>query len=319
MILFWVIVNHERKDKFILEKGMLCFALGAAVLAVLFTAGVGLQYEGGRAIIFGENQNVIGTKMSVALIVLFLAIIQNRLRWRPTTRLLLLLPIPLMMRALAESGSRVAFISFGAAFLVGVLLFRTKNMWGKITVFVVGLGASIPLWQFLMESETLANRLALTAENGDLSGRDTIWETLVPLVKANPIFGVGLSGLEHFSKIHRLTQPHNVFLEVLCYTGVIGLVLYLTYLYRVIKEGYHAYKADGVLLPLLLLSPVFGLLLSGQILEVKMGWIIFAYIVGGVFLTTAKQNPSSRNPASASNNPLRHRRFGSRMRSPTMG
>jgi O-antigen ligase len=319
MILFWVLVNHERQDRLILEKGMLCFALGMAVLAVLFSVGVGFQYIEGRAVIFGENQNVIGTKMSIALIVLLLAIIQNRLGLRPTTRVLLILPIPVMMRALAETGSRVAFISFGAAFIVGVLLFRTKKVWGKVAAFVVGVGASIPVWQFLMESETMATRLALTAEKGDLSGRDAIWEALVPLVKSNPIFGVGLSGLEHFSKIHMLTQPHNVFLEVMCYTGVVGLALYLTYMYRVVKQSYQLYKADGILLPMLLLSPVFGLLLSGQILEVKIGWVIFAYIVGSSILKTAKKNINYSNPASASKNSLRKRPFGSRMRSMRIG
>ncbi len=42
IILFWFLINHERVDYLIIEKGMFCFALGSIRMVGLFFAGVGV-------------------------------------------------------------------------------------------------------------------------------------------------------------------------------------------------------------------------------------------------------------------------------------
>jgi O-antigen ligase len=78
----------------------------------------------------------------------------------------------------------------------------------------------------------------------------------------------------------RIPSPHNVILELMCYSGIIGLTIYLVYFYQICKRGYQSYKRKGLLLPILLLIYIFGMLFTGQILYDKIGWIIFAYTVG---------------------------------------
>jgi len=281
IFLFWFLINHERKERLVLEKGMLSFALGSVALALLLFAGIGIEYEDGRVRIFGDNSNIIGLRMSISMAILILATAQNRLKLGKA-RFLLLLPIPIMLRLLAETGSRVAFISFALVFLTAVVLFKTKRILVKISVFSVGSIALIYSWIFMVKSETLVQRLLQSYNEGDLAGRDLIWQGLFPLIESNPILGVGKTGYDNFTKITfgSLSSPHNVILEVLCYTGIIGLIIYLYFLFRVFNKGYKNYKTEGLLLPLLLISPVFGMLFSGQILGIKIGWVIFAYIVG---------------------------------------
>ena len=133
-----------------------------------------------------------------------------------------------------------------------------------------------------MQSEILIQRLLQSAEGGDLAGRDVIWRALLALIYDNPIFGVGKTGYAYFTQINfgGLTSPHNVLLEVVCYTGLFGLILYLTFLFRIGKSAFINFKVSGMLLPCLLLIPVAGFILSGQLLGVKIGWVIFAYVAG---------------------------------------
>jgi O-antigen ligase len=135
-----------------------------------------------------------------------------------------------------------------------------------------------------MQSEVLKFRLLQSTQEGDLSGREIIWQTVLHLIKRSPILGVGNTGYAYFMQTNfgSVTSPHNVILEVLCLTGITGLFLYLIFLYRIFKISLNRYKMDGFLLPLMLIIPILGLLFSGQILAVKIGWVIFAYITGSL-------------------------------------
>lgn len=282
IILFWIMINHERKDYMILEKGMLSFALGSAVVTLCFNFGIGVIYIDDRLFMFGDDPNYVASRTLIGIIIIVLALVQNRLKlgWY---RFLLLLPIPIMIKLLFETGSRFGFIAFALSFGAGVLLYKTKNIWRKLAVFVIGIASMIAIVIILMQSETMVERLELTAETGDTAGRTNIWQNLLPIIKENPVFGIGQTGYlsESRSLLNRAVarSPHNVIIEILCYTGIVGLVIYLFFLYRIGFASYISYKMNNILLPLLLLIPVTGIILSIQILTVKIGWVIFAYVV----------------------------------------
>jgi O-antigen ligase len=284
IVLFWILLNHEQYDRLILEKGMFSFALGSITVALLFNAGIGIEYEGGRVSIFGDNQNIIGLRMSISIIVILTVILQNKLHLNKL-RYLLLIPIPLMLKLMAESGSRVAVISFVLAFITGGFLLKTKKVWMKAIVLCMGTIVFIAVWQYFMQNEVLSSRLLLSIQEGDLSERNIIWKRLIPLMKSSPIFGVGKTGYDLFSILTfgDIYSPHNVLIEVFCLTGITGLFFYLLFLFKIYKKGVSQYRNEGALLPLILLIPVLGLLFSAQILNVKIGWIIFAYIASSKY------------------------------------
>jgi O-antigen ligase len=155
----------------------------------------------------------------------------------------------------------------------------------------------------------MANRLLIIYERGDLGGRDVIWQELYPLIGGNPVLGVGETGYAYFAQttFGRYTSPHNVILEVLCFTGIIGLIIYSLFLFRVFNKGYQHYKTEGLLLPLLLISPVIGMLITGHIIGVKIGWIIFSYIVGSSVFKQKSETIGSIIPLNTYENPSHHR------------
>jgi len=264
---------------------MFSFAIGSICLALLYHAGIGVEYDGGRVSLFGDNENIIGIRMAISSVIIGLIVIQNQFTLSKF-RFIFLAAIPVMLKLMAETGSRVALFSFVLMFVTGTLLFKTKKSWYKIIILAVGAIAFIYIIQYLLQSEILLQRILLTRSESDLAGRDNIWQKLIPLIKENPVFGVGITGYEEFarSKLSQNTSPHNVIIEILCYSGIIGLIFYSFFIFRVTKQALSVLRTKKIIMPLLLLVPVAGIILSGQILNVKIGWLIFAYIIGeGLF------------------------------------
>ena len=281
VLFFILMINHVRKDYLILEKALLFFALGSIFLTLFFILGIGTNYDiDGRLTIFGDNENGIGLKISAALIIILVTIFQNRLKlnW---FRFLMLIPLPFMLKFLAETGSRVSVISFALAFALGVVLIKTDAILKKVLIYLVGGIIFFIIIVQLMQTGVLVERLLRSSDSGDLGGRALIWERIIPLIKDHPIFGVGNTGYDFFymSNFGLNKSPHNVILEILCYTGIVGLIFYSTFLFQIFLRGYQSYSKNGWLLPLVLLSPILGMIISGQILHFKIGWMIFAYIV----------------------------------------
>jgi O-antigen ligase len=279
IFLFWILINHVQSDSLILEKGLLYFAFGSAVFALLFYFGIGIELSEGRISIFGDNQNAIGQRMCFSIIIVTMTVIQNRLQFSKV-RFLLLMIVPLMLSLLVATGSRLSILSFAVAFIVGLFLMKTRNFNYKIIVLIVGIASFFIVWYLVMQNDMLINRLLMSLNEGDLSERDTIWKNILPLIEENPVFGIGQSGYSAFcsSNFGRYVSPHSVIMELLCFTGFVGLFIYIFFLYQIFKKGYEAYKLDGFLLPILLIINVIGLLLVSHILELKIGWCILAYI-----------------------------------------
>lgn len=280
IIIFWLLLNHERMEENIIEKGLLSFAIGSIALAALYYFGVGIEYTQGRVSIFGDNVNIVGMRMSISSTVLLLMSIQNRLNFSKW-RFMLIIPIPIMLLLMEKTGSRVAFLSFALSFVAGTLLLRTKAPGQKLLVLLLALVIAICGWKYLEHAETLKDRILLSFEERDLSSREKIWSSLVPLIRGNPLLGVGRTGyVQYTENVYGYTRsPHNVLLEVLCYTGVTGLIVYLLFIFRIIESSYVAIHRNSLLLPVLLMIPVAGLILSAQILTSKIGWVIFAYVI----------------------------------------
>jgi len=285
IILFLILINHGRMRPEVLEKGMLSLAFGSITLVLLYNLGLGIEYDEGRVILYGDNPNIIGIRMCIAITILFITVVQNKLELGKI-RYLLLIPIPVMFQLLAETASRKALIVFLLCFIVGVMLFKTKKHWTKIIILASGIIGFLIILQNIIQYDILMFRILKTYESRDLSGRYEIYTSIIPVIQQHPIFGIGITG--YFS-LFGIRSPHNVFLEVLIYTGIIGMTLYLTFLFGILKKAYRELITTSYLLPVLLLIPILGLMASGQILHQKLGWTVFAYIISSSFDIGGKQ------------------------------
>ena len=173
IILFWFLLNQERKEPGILEKGLIGFAMGSIVLAILFSLGFGIFDDDGRITLFGDNANIIGLRMAISIIFLLFFTFQNKFK-QGKTKYLLILAVPVMLQLMAETGSRVAFISLASSLLVGLILFKTKHAWSKILSLAIGIGMLLGAWFIISQSEVLMLRLLKTQNDGNVGERGDI-------------------------------------------------------------------------------------------------------------------------------------------------
>jgi O-antigen ligase len=89
---------------------------------------------------------------------------------------------------------------------------------------------------------------SLTQGMNSFAWRLTLWSDSIPLIMDRPLFGYGLTMFKQssplFSKWAQIggSGAHNVYIELLFETGIIGLVAYLAIYFILIKQVLFYYK-----------------------------------------------------------------------------
>ena len=149
----------------------------------------------------------------------------------------------------------------------------------------------VPIVLFLVQSEGLLTRFSVVSE-GNLGGREVLWFAFFQMILESWVWGYGLSGndlvtYQFFGYIGE--TPHNIVLQVLMYTGVIGLLFYLIFLFRIFLASFRTLKETESYLPILLIPTLAGYLFLTQSMPVKFVWIVFAYIVSSFLYYKGKR------------------------------
>ena len=152
---------------------------------------------------------------------------QNPLKFN-RMRLLFLIPLPVMLSLMVETASRVAFISFSLCFIVDISLPKPEEILQRFD-FCNGNNYRYLYYKLhFYRQRVLYGRLMDSVENRNLAGREYYLAILNSTSKKSPDFGVGILGysLHGYQVLGHISSPHNVILEILCYTGIIGLSFY---------------------------------------------------------------------------------------------
>lgn len=299
-VLYVFMLVHLKQDISAANYLLYGFVFGNIIMSFLFLAGIGVEIDptSMRLQMFGSNSNQLGVYMSYSIIV-----IVNDWILRDTLKLLafrwglILLLIPQGVLLLATA-SRTAFLIVVLALICIVLLYKTKRLFVKILFIIAGCWLIMFGYSSIMGGDsTLATRMETTTDENNLSGRDSIWDALFPYVSKHPLFGVGQTGyvevsMEALSET-KITDsgatygfsPHNVLLEILLYTGIVGLVIMLLFWGKIGLTALKIYINSTNTTLLLCLIPVMGCIVSGQILGDKVAWMLYACIAAYVFRT----------------------------------
>ena len=185
---------------------------------VLFS-GVGrismLKYESGM-----EDSDIIsplalayGAALNLSLIVPYFKIYSDR---KLLTKIYLILNGILSLIIFSLGSTRGALI----AFVLSILYYIISTKKSKLkNIFIATLCTPIFIYIIELSGSNLLTRTANSINEGDSSGRSSLWDAAVTEFKNYPIFG----GRIEVSGIH----PHNIFLEVGMGMGTIGLILFL--------------------------------------------------------------------------------------------
>jgi O-antigen ligase len=126
--------------------------------------------------------------------------------------------------ALVFTFSRAGFVAAAVVGAIGLLQIRPR--WKG----AVALGLAIAIGVVLLPDMYRARIASITLGDSSLRLRYAVWEEGLAMAAQRPLLGVGIGT---FSEHHALGAPaarrssHNIFVEVLAETGVVGLLAYV--------------------------------------------------------------------------------------------
>jgi O-antigen ligase len=134
------------------------------------------------------------------------------------------------------------------------------------------------------------------AAAGNLAKREEIFPVAFQMFKDRPLIGYGPAN--HYvlavrlglpPRLHLSRDTHNLFLEVLTATGVLGATPFLIALWLCCASAWKARHGMEGILPTVQLAAILVGNLSGNYITLKLQWVLLAYAIASWTYLTAKR------------------------------
>ena len=281
IILFILMLIQAQYDDKAIGVALKSYAFGGLILALFFVLGIQTNTSfGGRTTIFDVNHNMLAVNLSIVALIFLNLLLFNK-KTNEFVRFIYLSSILIIVIFIASTGSRSGVLSLLGGALMIFLLIKTKDIFKKIMVIVIGGLFTFFFLIFIFNYSISGNRLNETVQTGDLSGRNDYWVEMIPLSSINPAFGIGYSGFKYevYNIYGEYRSAHNVFVSVLVTGGFVSLLLVCFFLYNILKKANLNYKTKNDILSIAFLVPIFVMAFVAHLLSTKIEWGVFAYII----------------------------------------
>ena len=295
VVLFWI-ASDLLKDEKTVRSVLFTLSIATASLAIgnlvrlpgFYETDVGAP---GRVSGIGDNPNGLAVTMALAIVAIIGLFITGSSRRSLRRVCLLLLTVPLLM-VMVTTGSRGGVLGFAMGGLVYVVPLRAS----KRLLISVGLGTLLiggVVYEIATTPESL-ERWRDTYYEGDLSRRDDIFATSYYMILERPFLGwhpvewtyeLGQRG----EGIRTGRDAHNLYLALLLEVGIIGTIPYLAGLCICARAAWKARLGNLGLMPMALLSLLFGVSLAGNTTVWKQQWLLLALALGASVSTRVNE------------------------------
>ena len=277
LLILWAGSNLLR-DHRVMRGALLTFAFAAAVRAAMQIFGIAatatpLWTGGVRVTVLGQNPNLSAIILSAGLI--------TALNLRPR---LLAWPVAAMMGiALIQTGSRGGLACAAAGMLV--LLWQGRTAWMRVRSVLFGLVAIALLALGAWQSPMFRTRIEAARNEGSLAGRERIYPATIEMISEKPILGWGPTenqyeiGKRIGEEKKDRRDAHNLVLELLSATGVLGAIPFLIGLGICVLAAWRARRGPFQMLPLAFLVTVLVGCISGTWIASKILWFALTIAV----------------------------------------
>lgn len=220
-----LLINYKKFDFTLLTKYFFYVLMVMLTLNMIFALvmphGKYLNYIFS---IYYISYGHLGTSM--VIISLFLMLFRSK----EVPQYLMVYGLILGITTIVIAGARSPFL---AIMVVVPYLLIVKKDFKLIIVFIVLLLISVVGIYFLGRNQNselmFVNRTYLWFFEGDNSLRTPLFERAIEIFKSNPFFG----GRTHYENG---SYPHNIFLELLMATGIVGFITYMLKFIPVVKN-----------------------------------------------------------------------------------
>ena len=272
VLFLWVLLTHEKLNPGVLNSSLPFFVIGYMFLVFLTFFGYYDSLSNGRIYIGGSLPNNLAFNGLYVLGFFLLFLSGFRVKSFLLKSLIAFIVISIIILIL-NTGSRSAFLSLLIMFVVFLVFNKKKLILLSILITISFI--------FYENFSVIIERLNSTFLSGEIGGRWKIINFSLDLISSNFIFGVGPDQFDLLSeaKFGYSPSPHNVFLEVYLYGGLIAFALTVCIFYKLIKYTYKSYRLNGNYFYLILVPPFVIQALSGQVFNNKIIFFLFAIII----------------------------------------
>jgi len=305
VIAFWAGYNLMRDEK-LGRQAMAVFALACVARAMLPVLGIArtarAEWGGGERITaLGQNANNSAMILGAGLIAL-LALQYGLERPLVRPRWLVWPAFGLLGASVVDTGSRGGLVALGLG-LVVFAIGRSHSTWVRVRNAAVTVLAIGGLVYATYANSLMRARFTESLTRGALAGRERIYPVLMHMAAERPLVGWGPVnnkyelGIRVDERIRRRRDAHNLVLEVLTATGVLGTVPFLLGLGLCAAGAWQARRRAHGVLALALLAGVMLANMSGNWIASKLLWVILAYgLASATYAPPARAAPAAAGP-----------------------
>ncbi len=238
-----------------------------------------------RVTAFGQDPNYSAMLLSAALVItLGLTHGSRPTSWR--MRIVAWGLIAFFAMAIVNTGSRGGLL----ALVVGLVTFalaRARTPLDRMRSTLIVLVSILGLTYVVMNSYVMRKRIETTAQGGAMAGREVLFPALWGMFLERPFVGWGPTN-NHFEVVTRATDlvlrqeqvtkdPHNLFLELLTSTGLLGTVPFLMAMALCFRAAWRARRGDYGIVPLALMGVFLMANISLNQIAHKPFWMFMAF------------------------------------------
>lgn len=284
VLMLWAGYNLMRSPP-LARTTLAVFAIACVARAVLPILGIArtarTEWGGGeRVTALGQNANNSAMILGAGFVVLLALLYGDRPLLR--RRWLAWPAFGLIALSVVDTGSRGGLVALGLGLVVYALA-GARTPWARIRNAVLTGFAMVGLVAFTYTNDLMRSRFADALEHGAMAGRERIYPALVEMFAERPVVGWGPVnnkyelGIRLDERIRRRRDAHNLVLEVLTSTGLLGTIPFLLGVGLSGVAAWQARRRTHGALALALFACVMLANMSGNWIASKLVWLAFAY------------------------------------------
>ncbi len=162
---------------------------------------------------------------------------KSRIYW-----LLNILCILLSLYALLLTGKRAHIIFTSIALIIVLFMYMSDKPKSRLLKMLL---IVLAILTFLLFAYFFAPQLVIflyrfeeTASKGDITlGRVKMWEIAIKAFIEYPVFGIGWGNYSKINTVILNNDAHNSYVQLLCETGLIGILVFISWFIGVLVEG----------------------------------------------------------------------------------
>lgn len=283
VLVFWAASNLLRADG-LARNALLTLAAACVVWSALQLSGVAgtaraVETGGERLSAMGQNPNHTARILTVGLLAL-VGLATERGRGVLRARWLVWPIVAVLALAILQTGSRGALIALAAGLLAFGFGARTLALKLR-NACAVALALGLLTWA-TYNTDVMRNRLLRSAEKGTLAGRERIYPALWQMFLEKPLVGWGPIANKYElgsrpGQIRPRRDAHNVGLEVLTASGLLGAIPFFSALGMCFAAAWRARRGSRGSLPFALATAVLVGSMSMNWIAALPFWLVLAY------------------------------------------